>query len=138
MVADKKDIEKVARKLEHSAISFRARDPDFRLRRGPAPDRHRLRLGGDPVRVTTDGRCSGALANFGALLTVNAFTFVREISVPAAALELGADVHQSAIPGNAGQRRGARASRCPSTRSRLAPPGWKLASRNKSVSPAAA
>jgi len=78
MVADKKDIEKVARTLEHERDVFRARDPYFDY----AEVLLQIAIVCASVAILATSRpmvaVSAVLAVLGALLTVNGFTlFVR-------------------------------------------------------------
>jgi len=138
MVADKKDIEKVARKLEHERDLFRARDPYFDY----AEVLLQIAIVCASVAILSVSRpmvaVSGALAILRRAADRERLHLVREDSVPAAALELGADVHH---PRSRGTRVSAVAPGLPGApahgRDSRRPAGsW--ASRNKSVSPAAA
>src|SRR5499426_4618320 len=79
MVADKKDIEQVARKLEHERDIFRARDPYFDY----AEVMLQIAIVCASVAILSVSRpmvaVSGALAILGALLTVNGFTLFVKI-----------------------------------------------------------
>ncbi|OLB97293.1 MAG: hypothetical protein AUH30_10545 [Candidatus Rokubacteria bacterium 13_1_40CM_68_15] len=79
MVADKKDIEKVARKLEQERDLFRARDPYFDY----AEVLLQIAIVCASVAILSVSRpmvaVSGALAILGALLTVNGFTLFVKI-----------------------------------------------------------
>ncbi len=79
MVADKKDIEKVARKLEHERDVFRARDPYFDY----AEVLLQIAIVCSSVAILASSRpmvvVSGVLAVLGALLTVNGFTLFVKI-----------------------------------------------------------
>jgi hypothetical protein len=79
MVADKKDIEKVARKLEQERDLFRTRDPYFDY----AEVMLQIAIVCASVAILSVSRpmvaVSGALAILGALLTVNGFTLFVKI-----------------------------------------------------------
>lgn len=79
MVANKKDIEKAARKLEHERDIFRARDPYFDY----AEVMLQIAIVCASVAILSVSRpmvaVSGALAILGALLTVNGFTLFVKI-----------------------------------------------------------
>jgi len=79
MVGDKKDIEKVARKLEHERDLFRARDPYFDY----AEVLLQIAIVCASVAILSVSRpmvaVSGALAILGALLIVNGFTLFVKI-----------------------------------------------------------
>src|SRR5437870_13827232 len=79
MVADKKDIEKVAHKLEHERDIFRTRDPYFDY----AEVLLQIAIVCASVAILSTSRpmvvVSGVLAVLGALLTVNGFTLFVKI-----------------------------------------------------------
>jgi len=79
MVADKKDIEQVARKLEHERDIFRTRDPYFDY----AEVMLQIAIVCASVAILSVSRpmvaVSGVLAILGALLTVNGFTLFVKI-----------------------------------------------------------